>query len=397
MEFRIKNEFCIYFATPFKGEQKKIADIKERLEHDLEKITLDDEVKKIDDENLTIKIQFKALKKIIAKMDLVFNNSPLNKKKMSNILNFGNPIMTAKNKTINNLENEIKSNLTETEQQYRSLIFKDISFNLEMKIYKTEYVLLFLPYSYNSFCVSLVSKSIFKKYMESDEGKGFIENVFFFALNIDLSTVEVDDEASKSIKPDYCVLEDKIQTPTIEFSQDKVECCFYNTFFTNLNNTFNKDRKLINDAKKTIHFIAGNTENKNNKLKYFIGKSKFSDKIHILTEVVEKKWEEGSVASYCGKLNLKYIYGDLLFPFYLEAAQEDVVNFNICTDSEDRTKFGYFTKGILNSNIENDEEFKENNFKFDGFFSLDNVSYIKEVDVSKEDLPFPFFKTEDKD
>jgi len=68
MEFRIKNEFCIYFATPFKGEQKKIADIKERLEHDLEKITLDDEVKKIDDENLTIKIQFKALKKIIAKL-----------------------------------------------------------------------------------------------------------------------------------------------------------------------------------------------------------------------------------------------------------------------------------------------------------------------------------------
>jgi hypothetical protein len=145
------------------------------------------------------------------------------------------------------------------------------------------------------------------------------------------------------------------------------------------------------DAKKTMHFIAGKTSNDGNKIKFFIGKSKMSDKIHILTEIIDKKWEEGSVASYCGTINVKYIYGDLFFPFYLETLKEDIINFNICNNSKERTKFGYFTEGALNNKIKNDKEFTKNDFKYDAFFTLDNVEYVKKINVSKEDLPFPFF------
>ena len=262
-------------------------------------------------------------------------------------------------------------------------------------------MLLIVPYSYNSFQTILVASNILKKYIDSDDGKDFLKNVFFFALYVDLSDGEKDEDSDKSDQPNYLLSEDDVIVPSLSFkitkkddeTADIVKCGFHNTLLTSIHNTYDKDPSLIVKAKDTMHFLHGDTNNNSNNIRFFCGKSKISDKMHILTEVKKRKWVEGSTASYNGELKITYIYGDIFFPFYLETLETDIVNFNICSDSENRTKYGYFSKAALNSNTNPDVEFTEKGFKFDGFFTLDTTDNVKKVKVTESDLPFPSFES----
>ena len=391
MEIRL-NEFCVDFSTPFIDKQAQIVGIKEKLDEELKNISVDKNVKKIDDSNLSIYIQLKTFRDIITKLNIVYNTSSKTKK-ITSVLNMGTPIIIRESEVLKDAEKEMKNNLTQMETEYQQNLEGEIRIPFTGKLYATDYVVLIIPNSFNSFDSILIQANIFKKYIDSESGKEFLKDTFMYVLTLSLGNVKVEDDAEETNKPEHIFTEISIEIPTIKRTVDNVNCDFDNTFFADVTLSFGKNSSLIQSTRNAVYLMAGDYK-KIEGFKYFFGKSKVSDNIHVLTEVKKKRPLKGTINSYNGTIKLTYIYGAIFFPFYLAKKDNGLINFNVCNNSEDRTKFGYFTKGALNKNINKDAPFNENKFNFNGFFTLDSVEFVKEIDVKQEDLPFPKFETD---
>jgi len=338
----------------------------------------------------TLVFSYQWLKKLFRDYNNVANKfaDDIVKKATLNYFHMGSAINIVQTENSQyNREKEIESELM---SQYEDIAKSTISLTINPnKILKTKYSLIFMPQGVDKINLSFIPKSLFDSIKKNQKD---FDKVWYVEAILDFSLL-----SSQYTKDTTSVVKDIFATSF------NVPMAKYSLEHNNIEMIFSEGTLLISiaqgtgqilEVKKAVNDINSfflTKDEKNANYSAFLHKALFAKKLFSVFKLKDVDISNFSLNGLTKASHFKadYYYSEILTPIYLELIGENSLKFNICTDSDKRTKYGFFTKGFLNRDLKNDEAIDD---KFNYFFCYDYDDNVKEYDVKQSELPYPNFK-----
>jgi len=338
----------------------------------------------------TLNFSYQWLKKLFRDYNNVANKfaNDIVKKAALNYFYMGSAINIVQKENSQYIrEKDIESQLA---SQYEDISKSVITLTINpSKILKTKYSLVFLPKGIDKVELAFLPKSLFDSIKQNQKD---FDKVWYVEVLIDFSLL-----SSKYTKETISATDEVFKTnfdiPMTKFSLEH----------SNVSMTFSEgdlfisiaqgtgDIKSVKEAIDNINLMFLSKEEKDAKYSAFLHKALFGKKIFSVFKLKDIDFSRINVTGLvrASVFRADYYYSEILLPIYLELIGETSLKFNICSDSDKRTKYGFFTKGFLNKDLKEDEPIDD---KFNYFFCYDYDDSVKEYDVKQSELPYPNFK-----
>ena len=333
-----------------------------------------------------VEIPYKVFVETVKLWNVQFNTigDVETKKTVENIISLANVIAFYSQPDYKTIEHDLIN-------KYGTVKNQSINFKFEnMSLYNTDYMLIIYPQKFNQFNAQLVPIDSYNALSDKERVKHF-----FLAIKIPLSYLS-DQLTDKKEIPSSIGNSLDVIIPTATSEQELKDTRFEDNFFFLINSITPTDKDSSDIMKRYLQLggLAACPESitskkeQDKKKKAFIFKAWHTDNVYQIIVANNIKHSGSKELFITGKII--YLYSELLFPLYVHIEQPQAdIQYNYCTDSKKRSRYGFFSEGYLGIELEKDKPLFDN---FDGFFLYDNQKNIKVVEVGTKSLSVPDFK-----